>query len=72
MEHGGDGCPLLLIFENVHWADDVTLAWLVHLARCLRESSICVVGTYYPENGEMFQELRHALSLLEVLHDLEL
>ncbi len=42
--------PLVLVFDNLHLADEGTVALLIHLVRRLQESSvpILVLGTYRP------------------------
>jgi tetratricopeptide (TPR) repeat protein len=41
--------PLVLVFEDIHWADEVSLELLHYTARHLAESNLLVVGTYRPE-----------------------
>ena len=41
--------PLLLVLEDLHWANDSTLAWLHYLARRLPQASILLVATYRGE-----------------------
>lgn len=38
--------PMLLIFENLHWADESSLLVLNHLAQRLHEIPVLVIGTY--------------------------
>jgi class 3 adenylate cyclase/tetratricopeptide (TPR) repeat protein len=38
--------PMLLIYEDLHWADESTLLLLHHLAQRLHEIPVMVVGTY--------------------------
>jgi len=38
--------PMLLIFENLHWADESSLLVLHHLAQRLHEIPVLVIGTY--------------------------
>ncbi len=38
--------PLLLILEDLHWAERGTLDLLVHLARSLEDAPLLLVGTY--------------------------
>jgi DNA-binding SARP family transcriptional activator len=40
------GTPLVLIFDDLHWADPPTLRLLRHLARASEPSRLLVVGTY--------------------------
>lgn len=41
--------PLLLIVDDLHWADSASISLLFHLARRIEESRILVIGTYRPE-----------------------
>ena len=41
--------PLLLVVENLHWADSETQALLDHLAVQLRDARVFIVGTARPE-----------------------
>lgn len=41
--------PLLIVLDDLHWADDASLGLLFHLARYLRNSRIFILGTYRPE-----------------------
>ena len=38
--------PTLLIFEDLHWADDSTVALLAHFAQAVAEMPVLSVGTY--------------------------
>ena len=38
--------PGLVVFEDLHWADDATLDLLRVVGRRLRELSVLVIGTY--------------------------
>jgi tetratricopeptide (TPR) repeat protein len=40
---------LLLVLEDLHWANDSTLAWLHYLARRLPQASILLLATYRGE-----------------------
>lgn len=50
--------PLLLILDDLHWADDASLSLLFHLSRRLEASRVLIVGTYrqdevaLPRRGE--------------------
>jgi len=46
IERGSMVQPMLLIFENLHWADESTLLLLHHLAQRLQEIPVIVLGTY--------------------------
>lgn len=40
--------PLVLLLEDLHWADKATVALLFHLYRCLGRAPLLMVGTYRP------------------------
>jgi len=46
VERNARARPLLLVFEDLHWADESTLLLVQHLAPRLREIPALVVGTY--------------------------
>ncbi len=50
--------PLILVLDDLHWADRPTLAVLQHLARRLKGSRVLVIGTY----RDMELDRRHPLS----------
>ena len=41
--------PLLLLLDDLHWVDDATAAFLLHLGRELTGSRLLVLGAYRPE-----------------------
>ncbi len=41
--------PLLLVFDDLHWADASSLSLLFHLSRRIDQSPIMIVGAYRPE-----------------------
>jgi ABC-type oligopeptide transport system substrate-binding subunit len=57
--------PLLVVLEDVHWADSSTLSLLRHLARCLKRQRVLLVATYREV------ELDETRPLQEVLLDLQ-
>jgi len=70
--------PLLILLEDLHWADAGSISLLFHLSRRLRGSRILVVGTYRPAEvalgsgterhplAPVLNELRRELPDLEV------
>jgi serine/threonine protein kinase/tetratricopeptide (TPR) repeat protein len=44
-----DTRPLLLIFEDLHWADTSSLSLLFHLGKRVGRSKILILGTYRPQ-----------------------
>ena len=58
--------PLLLVFDDLHWADNATLQLLQHVVRSPRPASMAVIATYRESElgrahplGEMVMKLRH-------------
>lgn len=51
--------PLLLVIEDLHWSDETSLEFLVHLTRAIRISPIMLVCTFRSE--EEHPDLRRAL-----------
>ena len=41
--------PLLVVVDDLHWADAASISLLFHLARRIEESRILLVGTYRPD-----------------------
>jgi tetratricopeptide (TPR) repeat protein/predicted Ser/Thr protein kinase len=55
-----DHAPLLLVLEDVHWADSGTLSLLRHLARHTRRQRVMIVATYRevePDEARPFPEM---------------
>jgi tetratricopeptide (TPR) repeat protein len=52
--------PLILFFDDLHWADRATLDWLVYLADRMREEALLLVGAYRP--NEASAELIHVVA----------
>ena len=46
LTRASDRTPQLLVFEDLHWADEATLAYLKNLAQWLGTMRVLVVGTY--------------------------
>ena len=47
--------PLLLIFDDLHWADASSLSLLFHLSRRIDQSRIMIIGAYRPEETGVVQ-----------------
>jgi tetratricopeptide (TPR) repeat protein len=56
--------PIVLVLDDVHWADQPTLLLLKHLMRSMRTAALCIVVTYRDS------ELRRTHPLAEILADL--
>jgi len=52
-EQLGDAQPLVLVFEDVHWADERLLDLIEHLARSLREVPVLIVAVARPDLLEL-------------------
>ncbi|WP_155338307.1 helix-turn-helix transcriptional regulator [Acrocarpospora corrugata] len=67
--------PLMLVLEDLHWADQTTLNLLTYLIRTLREAPVLMVGTYRSDEIHRRHPLRPLLSAWERMreaHRLEL
>jgi hypothetical protein len=56
--------PLLLVLEDLHWADQGTLDLLVHLSRNLQGARLLVIGTYRDVEVDRSHPLSPALAEL--------
>jgi len=59
--------PLILILEDMHWADRSTRAFTAFLARTMRQERVCVILTYRADELHRRHPLRPLLSDLERL-----
>lgn len=57
--------PLFLVWDDIHWADEPTLAFLEHLATDIAELPILIIATY--QYGEV-SPMRPLRATLEALH----
>lgn len=57
--------PLFLVWDDIHWADEPTLAFLEHLATDISDLPILIVATY--QYGEV-SPVRPLRATLEALH----
>jgi len=46
LEHVGQGAPVVLLLEDLHWADGSTLDLVTYLAHAVQQRRILVVATY--------------------------
>ncbi len=60
-------CPLLLILDDLQWADESTLALLVHLANRISRLPLLIIGTYRDEyfanNSALVRSLEELIRL---------
>ena len=52
--------PLILFIDDLHWADQATLDWLVYLVDRMREEPLLLVGAYRPNDAS--SELIHLVA----------
>ena len=63
------GVPLILVVDNLHCADDSSLALFFHLGHSLSDARVLLLATYRPDllmrgRGESADTLRHAVNEL--------
>ncbi|MFQ5972841.1 MAG: AAA family ATPase [Alphaproteobacteria bacterium] len=60
--------PLVIVFEDIHWADSFTGALIEELARHIATSRILIIGTHrsYEESAWTWPENAHRLTLEEL------
>ena len=56
--------PQLLVLEDLHWADESTLALLIHLASRITQLPVVIIGTYRDAYLESSQVLVRTLEEL--------
>lgn len=65
--------PLLVVLDDLHWADEASLDLLLHLARRLTHSPLLIVGTGRSEESTPALTIALAsLNRLRVLHEIHL
>lgn len=67
LERAASARPILLIFENLHWADDSTCIMLRHLAGRLRGTPVLLLGTY--RDDELIASSPFARTLQELVRE---
>jgi DNA-binding NarL/FixJ family response regulator/tetratricopeptide (TPR) repeat protein len=65
LERLGRDAPVLLMLEDVHWADSSTRDFITFLVRSAREESLCLVVTYRSDELHRRHPLRPLLAELE-------
>jgi adenylate cyclase len=62
--------PLLLLLDDLQWADRGSLHLLAHLGQRLGNARVCLVGAYRPEEVSLLRDgERHPL--IPILHDIK-
>ena len=59
--------PVLLVLEDLHWADQSTRDLLVFLSRMLQTERVCLIGTYRTDDLHRRHPLRRVLAELKRL-----
>jgi tetratricopeptide (TPR) repeat protein len=75
IHRGAAGQPMLLIFEDVHWADSSTCILLRYLADRIKESRVLILGTYREselETGKPFSRTLQELNRERLVEDIQL
>jgi predicted ATPase len=63
--------PLLLLLEDLHWADEGTLALLVHLGRSIARLPVLIIATHRDDDIDIKSPLTKALDELTRLRVVE-
>ena len=63
--------PLLLLFEDLHWADEGTLSLLNHIARSISKVPVLILGTYRDNEIDSAGPLAQILDELLRIHMLD-
>jgi tetratricopeptide (TPR) repeat protein len=64
VDRGAKTQPMLLIFEDLHWADDSTCILIRHLTDRLKESPVLIIGTYRDDELDTNRPFSRALQEL--------
>jgi class 3 adenylate cyclase/tetratricopeptide (TPR) repeat protein len=59
------GQPLLLVLEDLHWADESTVLFTEYLAPLLPEMPVLVLGTYRDQEVDLSHPLAHVIVHME-------
>lgn len=62
VEKLAERCPLALVFEDLHWADESSVALLEHLMPMTRRHAFLICGVSRPDPGSPAAHLRHIAS----------
>ncbi len=63
--------PILLLFEDLHWADEGTLSLLNHIARSISKIPVLILGTFRDNEFDSAGPLAQTLDELLRIHMLE-
>ena len=65
LRNAGSKQPLMLILEDLHWADQPTLSLLAFMAKEISSARLLLVGTYRDDGLSHFNPLSQTLGMLE-------
>jgi tetratricopeptide (TPR) repeat protein len=68
LERNARHVPILLLLDDLHWADEATLALLNHLAQLVSQMRVLIVGTYRDFGFDLPSPLSRTLDELIRLH----
>jgi class 3 adenylate cyclase len=68
LEHIAEESPTVLVFEDLHWADDAMISFLEHLADRAEAVPLLVIGTARPELFERSPHFGSGLRNLTPIH----
>lgn len=60
----GQCTPVVLMFDDIHWADDSNIALLEHLAPHMRKLPILMVGTFRDVESDMGEPFKRSLATM--------
>ena len=75
LRNAGDKQPLMLILEDLHWADQPTLSLLGYVAREIARGHLLLVGTYRDDDLSSVSPLSQTLQVLateQLFHKVQL
>jgi predicted ATPase len=61
--------PLVLVFEDLHWADRATLEWLAYVARRRDPARLLVLATYRPTEARLGVPLLYPVTRDLLVHE---
>ncbi|MEW5936344.1 MAG: tetratricopeptide repeat protein [Candidatus Thermoplasmatota archaeon] len=64
--------PVLLLAEDLHWAEEGSLGIFLYVARNTRAARVLIVGTTRPERGEALEKMLKKMTLEELHTTLQL
>jgi DNA-binding SARP family transcriptional activator len=67
-----DKGALIICFDDLHWADGLTLEWLEYMGPWIRSNRLFVIGTYLEGERHALHALRHNLDRQGLLEEIDL